>query len=102
MMRRPPRSTLFPYTTLFRSTDHIIPAPASKALKDKVGSRDYNEAAVSGGHIGVLDRKRTRMNSSHANISHAVFCLEKTRPLDAIPSCRAISALVSACSPLCM
>src|ERR1039457_6964297 len=65
MSRRPPRSTLFPYTTLFRS--HVIP-PALRA-----------DPGVRGGHmlIVVVDRKSTRLNSSHLVISYAVFCLKK-------------------------
>src|SRR5258707_8466229 len=75
MIRRPPRSTLFPYTTLFRSV-HL--APVLQCLLHK--------------HLGVLarvdhhlvaerDRKSTRLNSSHANISYAVFCLKKKKLL---------------------
>src|SRR3712207_7916424 len=79
MIRRPPRSTLFPYTTLFRSEDltpkqaeaiERITAPLlkqlypSEALSDNLGSSNG-------------DRKSTRLNSSHANISYAVFCLKK-------------------------
>jgi polyhydroxyalkanoate synthase len=51
-----------PVLNIYTETDHIIPAPASKALKDKVGSKDYNEAAVSGGHIGVfVSRQQARL-----------------------------------------
>src|SRR3712207_7876085 len=89
MIRRPPRSTLFPYTTLFRSRDSLTGrAPAEDAHlgddvvegrdelfdpgKDDVDLRDRGrETAV------ALDRKSTRLNSSHANISYAVFCLKK-------------------------
>src|SRR3989442_6261244 len=67
MIRRPPRSTLFPYTTLFRSAD------ASHVLGE-VGAQD---AAA---HPGVSeDRKSTRLNSSHVRISYAVFCLKKKK-----------------------
>src|SRR3712207_6996090 len=81
MIRRPPRSTLFPYTTLFRSLlrilDHFIP------LGDPADSPRYREEH--GEHRGRksqrlqrdADRKSTRLNSSHANISYAVFCLKK-------------------------
>jgi polyhydroxyalkanoate synthase subunit PhaC len=48
------KAITMPVLNIYTETDHIIPAPASKALKDKVGSKDYNEAAVSGGHIGVF------------------------------------------------
>src|SRR3712207_8823631 len=79
MIRRPPRSTLFPYTTLFRS---VLEAQASQ-----LQLRDERAVAVEVDHVvrvaGVpglvqhLDRKSTRLNSSHANISYAVFCLKK-------------------------
>src|ERR1035437_10761003 len=65
MIRRPPRSTLFPYTTLFRSyhyTRICFPVPAGFAAS-----------------VYTLDRKSTRLNSSHANISYAVFCLKKKK-----------------------
>src|SRR3712207_7095449 len=87
MIRRPPRSTLFPYTTLFRSDlkekgelpeDLVVKvsvqlaaanAAAVKAMED-LGADTYNVPTD-------LDRKSTRLNSSHANISYAVFCLKK-------------------------
>src|SRR5204863_1832565 len=65
MLRRPPRSTLFPYTTLFRS-------PAARAAEDHLARGDA--------HVHdemILDRKSTRLNSSHVEISYAVFCLKK-------------------------
>src|SRR5215212_11511969 len=65
MIRRPPRSTLFPYTTLFRATR----APARPRTRDQRG--------VLGGHRA--DRKSTRLNSSHLGISYAVFCLKKKK-----------------------
>src|SRR3712207_7447239 len=70
MIRRPPRSTLFPYTTLFRS-EHVLEAP--------VRERGVNEHLHPADHLGDAgaDRKSTRLNSSHANISYAVFCLKK-------------------------
>src|SRR5256886_7074542 len=81
MIRRPPRSTLFPYTTLFRSRD---------AVEHRVRRGDVAERAVQrrgdGGHAAWLvgvgeqrlqDRKSTRLNSSHSQISYAVFCLKK-------------------------
>src|SRR3712207_8825487 len=95
MIRRPPRSTLFPYTTLFRSQ------AARHGFQDRVGEafgvggRHEHVAAVVDGRRGVVvgvageahgeaeavgrlsDRKSTRLNSSHANISYAVFCLKK-------------------------
>src|SRR6266478_9743299 len=71
MIRRPPRSTLFPYTTLFRSR------PGGARLP----GRRYREPARSPGRLlagaGQGDRKSTRLNSSHSQISYAVFCLKK-------------------------
>src|SRR5205085_12379472 len=79
MIRRPPRSTLFPYTTLFRSVENsafdemfcLRLRPATE-----VGDRHEIELRVS---VGVLDRKSTRLNSSHSQISYAVFCLKKKK-----------------------
>src|SRR5258707_10482319 len=67
MIRPPPRSTLFPYTTLFRST--------LRAAARGIFSPQYREGCCRG--AGTTDRKSTRLNSSHANISYAVFCLKK-------------------------
>src|SRR3712207_7627265 len=69
MIRRPPRSTLFPYTTLFRSLALVLQDLVDHA--DEVGERPVDDADV------LQDRKSTRLNSSHANISYAVFCLKK-------------------------
>src|SRR3712207_8210860 len=81
MIRRPPRSTLFPYTTLFRSHDAAVRQQAEHARL----LRFEPEAPVGRlshlGHAHALDRKSTRLNSSHANISYAVFCLKKTTEL---------------------
>src|SRR3712207_7335519 len=66
MIRRPPRSTLFPYTTLFRSPPRHDHAARRHDGLDRHGGRDR-------------DRKSTRLNSSHANISYAVFCLKKKK-----------------------
>src|SRR3712207_9030219 len=78
MIRRPPRSTLFPYTTLFRS-DAVgrAPAPAAggPARALRAGARRPDRPRPRARH--GLDRKSTRLNSSHANISYAVFCLKK-------------------------
>src|SRR3712207_8063923 len=96
MIRRPPRSTLFPYTTLFRSTSgggpyggHLpgVPRPdrAVRAPVPPQRSRTLARARRCPGEgdpqpgEGVGDRKSTRLNSSHANISYAVFCLKKTK-----------------------
>src|SRR3712207_7184118 len=87
MIRRPPRSTLFPYTTLFRSAGaaggpHADAARAAGAGGDRRGSEGCGAALRPGrgpaaaGDAGA-DRKSTRLNSSHANISYAVFCLKK-------------------------
>src|SRR2546426_6772917 len=75
MIRRPPRSTLFPYTTLFRSRhDPRGPADAAAALRQ--GERPGH------GDGGQLDRKSTRLNSSHLVISYAVFCLKKKKKIN--------------------
>src|SRR5258707_4400194 len=92
MIRRPPRSTLFPYTTLFRSWDPIMSEKAGykhfmlkEIFEQPTAARETILGRVS------LDRKSTRLNSSHANISYAVFCLKKKNnlisrlALDAVP-----------------
>src|SRR5258707_9718302 len=71
MIRRPPRSTLFPYTTLFRSEHHDAAASAPYHF---IQPQVFEVASV-----GEVDRKSTRLNSSHANISYAVFCLKKKK-----------------------
>src|SRR5258708_25474043 len=73
MIRRPPRSTLFPYTTLFRS--QIVAAIAAVDAGETVGEHAALEVALANG----LDRKSTRLNSSHQIISYAVFCLKKKK-----------------------
>src|SRR3712207_8681821 len=84
MIRRPPRSTLFPYTTLFRS---------KKAMAYNIAKQICGQSAVLCGKVDAIlltggmahdtnmvsDRKSTRLNSSHANISYAVFCLKKKK-----------------------
>src|SRR3712207_8123920 len=83
MIRRPPRSTLFPYTTLFRSVDPALPRRLRlPRLRDGIeGQPAAEEQRVAQPHALVAalgeDRKSTRLNSSHANISYAVFCLKK-------------------------
>src|SRR3712207_7670254 len=89
MIRRPPRSTLFPYTTLFRSVDRedfevIEQGPRVSAqvllLDDSPGYRATVDGLRHGiGQVHKPDRKSTRLNSSHANISYAVFCLKKKK-----------------------
>src|SRR3712207_7300970 len=81
MIRRPPRSTLFPYTTLFRSVlrDDVTPEESCRLLAD--AGADVVGLNCARGPATMLpllrDRKSTRLNSSHANISYAVFCLKK-------------------------
>src|SRR3712207_7892349 len=80
MIRRPPRSTLFPYTTLFRSPDVARPVHHPALPQAAPGRDDHREAkaAIAAGlRRAIRDRKSTRLNSSHANISYAVFCLKK-------------------------
>src|SRR2546430_11557741 len=74
MIRRPPRSTLFPYTTLFRSALHGL-------LLEEDAERGQGELRVEARHADDddLDRKSTRLNSSHSQISYAVFCLKKKK-----------------------
>src|SRR3712207_8386703 len=101
MIRRPPRSTLFPYTTRFRSVDPrevVVAGPAVDAevvVQDRVGADPLHaqlrprererlrelvaDPAALEELREPLDRKSTRLNSSHANISYAVFCLKKTQ-----------------------
>src|SRR5436305_9182661 len=74
MLRRPPRSTLFPYTTLFRSSSSD-PRPTPSVLLPDVGPGRISEV-ISGPDVRQ-DRKSTRLNSSHVRISYAVFCLKK-------------------------
>src|SRR3712207_7377038 len=90
MIRRPPRSALFPYTTLFRS---LADAGAMRArmLRELPPEGPWDLKAMPGGLVEVefvaqalQDRKSTRLNSSHANISYAVFCLKKNITLSSI------------------
>src|SRR3712207_7804229 len=78
MIRRPPRSTLFPYTTLFRSPNDTRRHKCNKVrppmkILHSLGKGLWGQAYI------LLDRKSTRLNSSHANISYAVFCLKKKK-----------------------
>src|SRR3712207_8856936 len=80
MIRRPPRSTLFPYTTLFRSRRAAAIAATyaeDVVLHDPDGSVTGRAAVDDKARALLEDRKSTRLNSSHANISYAVFCLKK-------------------------
>src|SRR3989442_5967231 len=92
MIRRPPRSTLFPYTTLFRS--HYD--PAAHTWWGGAGKMETTDAkAAKNGPVGAFgtfsfegDRKSTRLNSSHVRISYAVFCLKKKKLRNAAVVCR--------------
>src|SRR3712207_7757891 len=91
MIRRPPRSTLFPYTTLFRSGrtggvarrgGHRLRHDRERAARGDNRTGEYARAGRSGPALvrrRQADRKSTRLNSSHANISYAVFCLKKKK-----------------------
>src|SRR3712207_8513129 len=102
MIRRPPRSTLFPYTTLFRSRPRVVDRPqqlarldvhdgdvvAARGAQRDLRGRELLRAPRHVAAVGALpqvaggdeeDRKSTRLNSSHANISYAVFCLKKKK-----------------------
>src|SRR3712207_7575003 len=91
MIRRPPRSTLFPYTTLFRSMREVViveavRTPIGRGHPEKGYYKDtHPNALLAACFTEVLrrpgDRKSTRLNSSHANISYAVFCLKKKKNL---------------------
>src|SRR3712207_7711907 len=100
MIRRPPRSTLFPYTTLFRSVTN--PGTFNLKVLDTASTNplqyfEINQTLEANKHYSVfavdsfakikplLDRKSTRLNSSHANISYAVFCLNKNNASAALP-----------------
>src|SRR3712207_7905037 len=99
MIRRPPRSTLFPYTTLFRSeqahqgrgVEHAGLGPAAVVDAPQVLGAALGGAAVGERDAVDLDRKSTRLNSSHANISYAVFCLKKKKLSKPCPNFRAIT-----------
>src|SRR5689334_23602250 len=86
MIRRPPRSTLFPYTTLFRSADqHIGTGALDHRARRRLESLDQRtrfrvtgeDVAKAEARVRDTDRKSTRLNSSHSSISYAVFCLKK-------------------------
>src|SRR3712207_6940119 len=99
MIRRPPRSTLFPYTTLFRSLVWEFDVVTPRGQRRNMETHSVPLKLPGGGsvaHLGVardVDRKSTRLNSSHANISHAVFCLKKKCLLRLVDT--STSALIS-------
>src|SRR5256886_12533504 len=98
MIRRPPRSTLFPYTTLFRSVLEALgetPAAAREAVRR---FRQHDEATLAAQYQVkddeskfLADRKSTRLNSSHSQISYAVFCLKKKNSFTRRTSCGTVS-----------
>src|SRR5438034_8207638 len=83
MVRRPPRSTLFPYTTLFRSREWPASPPTRRGRRgvtERPRGEGLHLSGVQPGHGGAQgDRKSTRLNSSHTVISYAVFCLKKKK-----------------------
>src|SRR2546422_2204317 len=94
MIRRPPRSTLFPYTTLFRSLAHEPRNHAGdRALAAGAGDGHTRLAGVD--DLGQQDRKSTRLNSSHGYISYAVFCLKKKKKQPKRTSARKIAVVAS-------
>src|SRR5258707_9857705 len=98
MIRRPPRSTLFPYTTLFRSQQDLQPEPDAwqRVLRAQHVVPHHHLQGPAAGRPGrpaagpCRDRKSTRLNSSHANISYAVFCLKKKKKREDSQESRAI------------
>src|SRR2546422_8444346 len=82
MIRRPPRSTLFPYTTLFRSRLWLDHAATARRLEARAGTLVVQPVGGSARYDPPLgDRKSTRLNSSHGYISYAVFCLKKKKKI---------------------
>src|SRR2546430_11670841 len=79
MIRRPPRSTLFPYTTLFRSRGLRLRVTAVRAKFKFGGNRTAEHRRAISEKLAERDRKSTRLNSSHSQISYAVFCLKKKK-----------------------
>src|SRR3989442_7598910 len=97
MIRRPPRSTLFPYTTLFRSAfsfemvfgtrGRAFESPQARhLLTESKGLTPFSGKQLSGIWVRLRDRKSTRLNSSHVRISYAVFCLKKHKRRTFVPA----------------
>src|SRR3712207_7838583 len=101
MIRRPPRSTLFPYTTLFRSGLHATRrGQGGMHLGGDRRAGPLERVGDVGERARRVDRKSTRLNSSHANISYAVFCLKKKKPkqdVDPLPPRLLVSAYHHSC-----
>src|SRR5204863_7009884 len=93
MIRRPPRSTLFPYTTLFRSHSGQLPPPVEKTMLNLLEETER-----------LVDRKSTRLNSSHVEISYAVFCLKKKNKSAAVDqwNCQSWARVVAGPEPQCV
>src|SRR5256885_9876746 len=100
MIRRPPRSTLFPYTTLFRSSAYTVEIrvmPRASLLDPQGQAVQHALQALGFGDVAsVRDRKSTRLNSSHLVISYAVFCLKKKKSTGSQPSTLRTLSSVSA------
>src|SRR5258708_18810600 len=96
MIRRPPRSTLFPYTTLFRSVRRVVlsSSPASQGSARSLRKSRSDESRAS--RAPVADRKSTRLNSSHQIISYAVFCLKKKKKIKPHQTCQEQHILITA------
>src|SRR5690349_23622970 len=98
MIRRPPRSTLFPYTTLFRS-HHVLEGAHREALLN--GAENARRVRLDVGRevSDEIDRKSTRLNSSHVEISYAVFCLKKKKSRQTVYSVEGKRQRSSGCEP---
>src|SRR3712207_7554822 len=101
MIRRPPRSTLFPYTTLFRSEPNLRVTAEGRYDDDlrlgdgEAGGQLMTKLSPRLGLEAKEDRKSTRLNSSHANISYAVFCLKKKKTLEHTVSIALMTELIT-------
>src|SRR5437773_9773024 len=97
MIRRPPTSTLFPYTTLFRSGGEMNgnghQQPAEPVVRIEGLARRFGSKVALDG-VNLTDRKSTRLNSSHITISYAVFCLKKKKTKEIVSSFRRTSSMI--------